>query len=94
MIGRRTFLRTVSVSLLAAPHAAAAQPAGRVSRLGILSPASPSAFGYAFDALRQGLRDLGYVEGQNLIIEWRWAQGTYDQLQSERRARSKARFRR
>ena len=62
MIGRRTFLRTLSAGLLAAPLAAEAQQTGTVSRLGILSPASPSAFGYAFDALRQGLRDLGYIE--------------------------------
>ena len=80
MIGRRTFLRTLSAGVLAAPLAAEAEQAGTVARLGILSPASPSAFGYAFDALRQGLRDLGYVEGQNLIIEWRWAEGKYERL--------------
>jgi putative ABC transport system substrate-binding protein len=80
MIGRRAFLRTVSASLLAAPRAVEALQTGTVSRLGILSPASPSAFGYAFDALRQGLRDLGHVEGQNLVIEWRWAEGKYERL--------------
>ena len=80
MIGRRSFLRTLSGSLLAAPLAAEALHAGTVVTLGILSPASPSAFGYAFDALRQGLRDLGYVEGQNLLIEWRWADGKYERL--------------
>jgi putative ABC transport system substrate-binding protein len=80
MIGRRAFLRTVSVSLLGVPLAAEALQTGTVPRLGILSPASPSAFGYAFAALRQGLRDLGYVEGQNLIIEWRWAEGKYERL--------------
>jgi putative ABC transport system substrate-binding protein len=80
MIGRRAFLRTVSASLLGVPLAAEALQTGTVPRLGILSPASPSAFGYAFDALRQGLRDLGYVEGQNLIIEWRWAEGKYERL--------------
>jgi len=80
MIGRRAFLRTLSAGLLAVPLAAEALQTGTVPRLGILSPASPSAFGYAFDALRQGLRDLGYVEGQNLIIEWRWAEGKYERL--------------
>jgi putative ABC transport system substrate-binding protein len=80
VIGRRSFLRTLSGSLLAAPLAAEAQQTGPVPRLGVLSPASPSAFGYAFDAFRQGLRDLGYVEGGNLIIEWRWAEGKYERL--------------
>jgi hypothetical protein len=46
MIGRRSFLRTLSVSLLAAPLAAEARQTGTVPRLGVLSPSSPSAFGY------------------------------------------------
>jgi len=80
MIGRRRFLRTLSAGLLAAPLTAEAQQTGTVFRLGVLSPASPSTFGYAFEALRQGLRDLGYVEGQNLVITWRWAEGRYERL--------------
>jgi putative ABC transport system substrate-binding protein len=80
MIGRRRFLRTLSASLLAAPLAAEARQIGTVPRLGVLSPSSPAAFGYAFDAFRHGLRGLGYVEGENLVIEWRWAEGNYERL--------------
>ena len=61
--------------LLVAPLAAAAQPAGKVYRIGILEtiPAAQNAANLA--ALRKGLRDLGYVEGRNLIIEYRSAHG-------------------
>ena len=65
--------------LLGAPLAVGAQPAGKRSRIGILmnlySPdADPP------QALRQGLRDLGYVEGQNLVIDWRYQLGRADRL--------------
>jgi putative ABC transport system substrate-binding protein len=68
---RRAFVGMVGGSLLAAPHAAEAQPAGKVWRIGLIAvaPASP------MDALSQGLRELGYVEGQNLIIERRYSEG-------------------
>ena len=61
--------------LLVAPLAAAAQPAGKVYRIGIIEtiPAAQNAANLA--ALRKGLRDLGYVEGRNLIIEYRSADG-------------------
>ena len=58
------------VSLLLAPLAAGAQQAGRVFRIGALVSASVS-----LEPLREGLREVGYVEGQNLAIEWRNAEG-------------------
>ncbi len=67
--------------LLAASLAAAAdQPREKVPRVGYLSPGSPSdeVRLRRFEAFRQGLRDLGYVEGQNVAIESRWAEGKYD----------------
>src|SRR5712691_349389 len=59
---------------------AAAQPAGKVPRVGYLNPGSPSDLERQrrFEAFRQGLSELGYVEGQNIAIESRWAEGQYD----------------
>ena len=72
---RRAFIGCVAGGLLAAPLAARAQQAGKVYRIGILE-AIPAAQNAAnLDALRKGLRDLGYVEGRNLIIEYRSADG-------------------
>src|SRR5882672_4749712 len=77
---RRTFLATLAGGLLAAPLAAKAQPREKVPRVGYLSPGSPSEpfRRRRFDAFRQGLSELGYVEGQNIAIESRWAEGKYD----------------
>jgi putative tryptophan/tyrosine transport system substrate-binding protein len=69
------------LSLLLAPlAAAAAQPREKMPRVGYLSPGSSSdpARLRRFEAFRQGLRELGYVEGQNIALESRWAEGTYD----------------
>jgi putative tryptophan/tyrosine transport system substrate-binding protein len=70
------FFVTLAFTLLVAPLAAAAQPAGKVWRIGYLVAGS----GRIPEAFRQGLRDLGYVEGQNLAIEYRHADGTFDHL--------------
>lgn len=59
------------------PLVAVAQPAGKVYRLGLLSPTSQWV---GMDALREGLRALGYVEGHNLIIEHRSAEGRFERL--------------
>ena len=74
---RRTFVAGAGAVLLAAPLAAGAQQAGKVPRIGYLSPSTPS---LARDAFREGLRELGRVEGQNLIIEYRWAEGKFERL--------------
>ena len=77
---RRAFLGTLTGGLLAAPLAARAQQARGVHRIGLLSPASALAGLPNLEALRVGLRELGYVEGQNLTIEVRWAEGRTERL--------------
>jgi len=68
---RRTFLGTLAGGLLAVPLAAEAQPAGKVYRVGFLSPLVGE--DRMLGRLLQGLRDRGYVEGRNLVIEQRYA---------------------
>jgi putative ABC transport system substrate-binding protein len=77
---RRAFIGTLTGGLLAAPLAAEAQQVGRVWRIGFLGAATPSVWASRVEALRAGLRDLGYVEGKNIVIEFRWANGMYDRL--------------
>jgi ABC-type uncharacterized transport system substrate-binding protein len=62
------------------PLAAEAQPAGKVYRIAFLGSTSPSGYASQMEAFRGGLRDLGYVESQNLVIEFRWAQGKNERL--------------
>jgi putative tryptophan/tyrosine transport system substrate-binding protein len=68
------------LAVLATPLAADAQPAGKVARVGRLSPISASVDAPLLAAFRQGLRDLGWVEGQNITIESRFADGRIDRL--------------
>jgi putative tryptophan/tyrosine transport system substrate-binding protein len=75
---RRAFLGTLTGCLLTATRAAEAQPTGKVYRLAYLGASSPELESEVVAAFRQGLRDLGYVEGQNIVIEYRWAEGRYD----------------
>ena len=63
------------IALLAAPLAAEAQQAGKMYRLGVLETTSPALNAANFDAFRQGLQELGYVEGKNFIIEYRSTDG-------------------
>jgi putative ABC transport system substrate-binding protein len=65
---------------MAAPFATDAQQTARVYRIGFLGSASATANKDRVDAFREGLRDRGYVEGRNLQIEYRWAEGDYDRL--------------
>jgi putative ABC transport system substrate-binding protein len=77
---RRAFIGTVTGALLAAPLAAGAQPAGKVPRVGYAFSRVSSEDQQVWDAMRQGLRELGYVEGQNIALEIRWADGRYERL--------------
>ena len=81
MTSRRTFLATVPGGLLAVPQAVWAQQARKVYRIGFVWD-SPAVWPHALEAFRQGLRDLGWVEGQNILIEYRWAEGRFDRLPS------------
>jgi len=76
---RRAFIGVLSGGLLAAPLAAGAQQATRVARIGYLGT-NRAANPHLHEALRQGLRDLGYEEGRNLLIEYRDAEGKIDRL--------------
>jgi len=78
---RRAFIGGLAGGLLAAPLAAEAQQAGKVVRIGLLSyAASDSASAARWKAFRDGLRELGYVEGQNVIFESRWGDGQVGRL--------------
>jgi ABC-type uncharacterized transport system substrate-binding protein len=77
---RRAFLTALAGSLLTAPLAAGAQQAGKVLRIGFLGGRTPSDMSPFLDAFRQGLRELGWVEGQNIVIDYRFAEGRFDRL--------------
>jgi putative tryptophan/tyrosine transport system substrate-binding protein len=68
-------LITLALSLFEVPLVAEAQPAPHMWRIAFLGAESPATSRHFLDAFRQGLRDLGYVEGQDLTIEARWAEG-------------------
>jgi len=78
-VDRRTFLSALTGGLLAAPLAAEAQQAAKVPRIGYLA-LNPTANPHLHEAFRQGLRDLGYVEGRNVVIEYRDAEGKPERL--------------
>ena len=59
---------------------AEAQQPTKIPRIGYLGATSPSANSARIEAFRQGLRELGYVEGKNIVIEWRYAEGKLDRL--------------
>ena len=80
-LSRRAAIAT-ALALLGAPLAALAQPVSRKVRIGFLSgvASGPDSLRGMVDPFRQGLRELGYVEGQNLAIEFRWAEGKPERL--------------
>jgi putative ABC transport system substrate-binding protein len=73
---RRTFTWAVTLSLLGAPSVARAQHPSKVPRVGVIGEASPADSFLA--AFQQGLSELGYKEGQNIVIEYRYARGALD----------------
>jgi ABC-type uncharacterized transport system substrate-binding protein len=78
---RLAALAVLALALLAAPLAAEAQPAGKVWRIGLLTAGGRSTEQSAsFEAFRYGLSERGYVEGRNLAIEYRYAEGDLDRL--------------
>ena len=70
----------VAAMMLAVAVLAQAQQPARIPRIGILSPASASFFSARVEAFRQRLRELGYVEGKNIVIEYRYAEGKRERL--------------
>ena len=76
-----SFIVALALSVLAAPFAVYAQPPTKVHRIGYFSYGSPlPEFAHHLEAFRQGLRELGYVEGQNLVNEYRYAEGSDERL--------------
>jgi putative ABC transport system substrate-binding protein len=78
MMRRRCFLGIAAAGLLAA-RPAIARAAERIYRVGFLWD-SPAVWPHALTGFRDGLRELGWVEGQNIVVEYRWAQGQFDRL--------------
>jgi putative tryptophan/tyrosine transport system substrate-binding protein len=77
---RRIGLAILALGLTFAPVAAGAQQAEKIYRIGFLGPSSLSTHANRVEAFRAGLRELGYVEGKNIRIEYRWADGKYERL--------------
>jgi putative tryptophan/tyrosine transport system substrate-binding protein len=76
----RLVVALLSFALLAAPLGGDAQEPGKVPRVGLLGPRNRSGGAAFLDAFLQGLRELGWVEGQNIVIEYRFAEGKLDRL--------------
>lgn len=79
-VHRRAFIGVLASGLLAAPVIVEAQEARRVRRIGYLDQGSAARSGAYVDGLKRGLRDLGWVEGRNIAVEVRFAEGKTDQL--------------
>jgi len=79
---RRTFMAMLTGGMVVAPLAAEAQQVGKVYRIGWLGSSSPASATHmsVFQNFHQGLRDLGYVEGRDFVIEYRFAEGQADRL--------------
>jgi putative ABC transport system substrate-binding protein len=77
---RREFIALIGGAVLAMPIASLAQQPRRIARIGWLATGSPTSFRFSLAAFREGLTALGYKEGQNLTIEYRWADGNVSRL--------------
>ena len=80
MNNRRKLVIAFGAGALTVPFAPFAQQPGKMYRIGYLGLSSASGFALQMEALLTGLRDFGYVEGKNLVIEFRWAESKYERL--------------
>jgi putative ABC transport system substrate-binding protein len=79
-IENRTFVLILGVLLLTLSFPTRAQPQVRVRRIGFLGNSTPSLEENLVGPFREGLRDHGYVEGRNILVEYRWAEGKYERF--------------
>ena len=79
-MNRRTAIRRLATIFFTTASLAHAQQPKKVPRIGFLAAPTRTGAAYITEAFLQGLRDLGYVEGQNIIIEYRWADGNFERL--------------
>ncbi len=77
---RREFITLLGGAAVSWPLAARAQQPGKMARIGFLGSATAAGSAKSVEAFRAGLRDFGHVEGRNIVIEFRWAEGKYDRL--------------
>jgi putative ABC transport system substrate-binding protein len=73
-------IRVLVIILLAWFSLADAQPAGKIARVGVIVPGTVAVYSARVAAFQQGLRELGYVEGQHIIVEYRFADGKFDRV--------------
>src|SRR5258706_2527571 len=77
---RRDFITGIGIAATGWPFTAHGQQPGKMPRIGFLGSGTAAGSAKSVDALRASLRDLGHVEGRNIVIEFRWAEGKYDRL--------------
>ncbi len=77
---RKIILATLALATLAAPLPTEAQQPAKVRRIGYLASSSRAAGGHLFEAFRQGMRELRSVEGENIAVEYRRAEGRFERL--------------
>jgi putative tryptophan/tyrosine transport system substrate-binding protein len=79
-IGRREFITLLGGAVAAWPLAARAQQSGPMPAIGFLSPTTPETLGDRLRGFRQGLKETGFVEGENVVVVYRWAENQMDRL--------------
>ena len=79
-MNKRISVSMLAVVILAFVHLADAQQPKKVHRIGYLSSSDPASDSPRFEAIRLALRELGYIEGQNIASEYRYAEGKLDRL--------------
>src|SRR5262245_36963290 len=77
---RISMILSVIAFVLVVMGGAQAQQSGKISRIGFLTAVSASSFASRTDAFRKGLRELGYIEGKNIVIEYRYGDGKTDRM--------------